>query len=175
MFNKYYAKKVKYDDVIFDSEHEYKRYLQLKEMQEKGEISKLIVHPVFELQEQFEKDGKIISRIAYEADFQYVDSKNQLHIEDIKGFETKDFIIKKKLFEYCYWYLKLDVLHYTKDGFIPLDEYQKIKRAEKSAAKKLKKQMEKKMATWSAAANEKDLAKANLLLQKKKLSKADIA
>lgn len=145
--SKYYAKKVKVDGFIFDSNQEYKRYLELKEKEKRGEIENLIVHPVFELQESFEKNGKIYPALKYVADFQYVNvPKREIIVEDVKGFETDEFKIHQKLFEYTYFYLELIVLKYYKGSFITIDEYKNIKKQKlkerKLRIKELRKEIE---------------------------------
>lgn len=57
----------------------------------------------FELQPSFKKYNKTYRAITYKADFYYYDvEKEQIVIEDTKGFKTEVYKIKKKLFEYKY-------------------------------------------------------------------------
>lgn len=81
----------------FDSKMEADFYLFLKNIccYSKEQI---ILQPVFELQPKFkDNQNKLIRSITYKADFQ-IDN----YVIDIKGFETKDFIIKSKIFKYKY-------------------------------------------------------------------------
>lgn len=113
MRNKYYAKRVEYDGIVFDSKKEMHRYLELKILEKSGEITDLKRQVKFVLiPEQREistetytkgpkkgqaKPGKVIEKeCAYYADFCYKYGANYV-VEDVKGIMTKDFIIKRKL------------------------------------------------------------------------------
>ena len=96
--NKYNARKVKLDGYTFDSQAESNRYLSLKTLQRVGEISDLVVHPVFVLLDPFDdRDGKRWRAIKYEADFSYMQD-GQKYVEDVKGVETAVFKLKRKMF-----------------------------------------------------------------------------
>lgn len=101
--NKYHAIKTTVDGITFDSRAEARRYRELKLLERAGAIENLVLQPKFELQPKY-KIGKRCERaIIYRADFQYWDNgKSCLVVEDVKGVETKDFKLKKKLFEYKY-------------------------------------------------------------------------
>ena len=97
--NKYYNKKTKIDGIKFDSQLEAKRYKELKLMEQTGLIKDLVLQPRFEVLKKFKRGKKSYRKIEYIADFAYFDlGKNRQVIEDIKGFETKDFKLKMKLF-----------------------------------------------------------------------------
>lgn len=101
--NKYSAKKIEYDNIIFHSKGEMKRYSELKILEKKGLIKDLILQPRFLLQESFVYEGKKYRKIEYVADFQYYDNAiNKIVVEDFKGFKTKEYNIKKKMFLYKY-------------------------------------------------------------------------
>ncbi len=90
------------DGISFDSIKERNRYLELKLLLKAGEIKDLEIHKPFELQEGFwDKDGKYIRPITYEADFVYIDAKTgERVIEDVKSEATKKdkvYNIKKKM------------------------------------------------------------------------------
>ena len=90
---KYRAKRVELDGYKFDSQAEAKHYwFTLKPMLEKGEISH------FEVDRKFEIiiDGEKICR--YIADFSYFKQKARV-VEDVKGFKTPVYKLKKKLVE----------------------------------------------------------------------------
>lgn len=99
MKSKYNAKKVSTAYGTFDSEHEYERFLELKEMQERGEITKLELQPWFLLiPKAVDNRGKVIERaVRYRADFSYFDSNGEFVVEDAKGMKMRDYIIKRKL------------------------------------------------------------------------------
>lgn len=103
--SKYNAKKVIVDGITFDSKKESKRYLELKQMQENGEIHDLQLQVPFELIPSFEIviDGKKRKRrkMQYIADFVYYIGNVRI-IEDVKGRKTEVYKIKKKIFEYKY-------------------------------------------------------------------------
>lgn len=101
--SKYNAKKVIVDGITFDSKKESKRYLELKQMQENGEIHDLQLQVPFVLIPSFEVvvDGKKRKRrnMKYVADFVYY-INNVKVVEDVKGRKTEVYKIKKKIFEY---------------------------------------------------------------------------
>jgi hypothetical protein len=102
--NKYGAKKVTLYGIKFDSIAESERYLVLKDMQERGEISLLVVHPKYRLLKSFTNpDGKKVRGVTYTADFRYFDDKGYTVVEDVKGgraTQTAAFVIKSKWFQH---------------------------------------------------------------------------
>lgn len=101
--NKYGAKKIEYDNITFHSEGEMRRYSELKILEKKGLIKDLVLQPRFLLQESFTYEGKKYRKIEYVADFQYYNNTiNKIVVEDFKGFKTKEYNIKKKMFLYKY-------------------------------------------------------------------------
>lgn len=98
---KYHNKKTKLEGIVFDSKLEAKRYSELKLLERANEIEDLILQPSFELQPSFKKNGKTFRAITYKGDFSYIDKRTGKKIvEDTKGFRTKDYILKNKIFEY---------------------------------------------------------------------------
>ncbi len=108
-YKKYRNKKTTIDDIAFASKGEANRYCELKLLERAGLISDLQLQPKFELQPKFKKDGKTIRAINYIADFQYIEN-GQIVVEDFKGVITKEFAIKKKMFEYRYRDLELRIV-----------------------------------------------------------------
>lgn len=101
--SKYQSKKTVVDGITFDSKREAKRYCELKLLEKAGEIADLECQWKFELQMPFRKNGKTIRAIYYIADFAYFDKKKcRIVVEDVKGYKTKEYLLKKKLFEYKY-------------------------------------------------------------------------
>ena len=99
--SKYKNKKVAYDGIKFDSQKERNHYIGLKMLEKAGEIKDLELQKVFELQPSFKKNGKTYRKITYKADFCYFNIKEGKYIvEDVKGFKTEVYKLKKKLFEY---------------------------------------------------------------------------
>lgn len=98
--SKYNAKKVEVDGIKFDSKAESEFYLHLKELKESGEITDFMLQPKYELQPAFEKRGVKFRAIMYVADFLVYHTDGSEQVIDIKGMETADFKLKKKMFEY---------------------------------------------------------------------------
>lgn len=108
---KYYNQKVVVDNIKFDSKRESRRYSELILLQKANKIHSLILQPKFILQEKFKKNGKSYQEIKYIGDFQYFCNERQkLIIEDVKGFETTEFKLKRKMFEYTFRDLELTLI-----------------------------------------------------------------
>lgn len=89
------------DGILFASKMEATRYIQLKLLEKAGEIKELILQPKFLLLPAFERNGEHFLAINYVADFSYYDCTTKKRVaEEIKGFETDTWKIKKKLFHY---------------------------------------------------------------------------
>lgn len=106
--NKYNASKTVVDGITFDSWKEAERYGVLKQMQEEGKIQDLKLQVKFELIPPQKFDHQKSERaVNYIADFQYYDVKyGMIVVEDVKGKETKDYIIKRKLMKYQHPFYK---------------------------------------------------------------------
>lgn len=107
MMNKFKAKKIKVDGMVFDSKREYKRYLYLLELEKEQKISHLDRQVKFELLPK-QKGERAIT---YLADFVYVDN-GVLVVEDVKSKITKkqtDYILKRKMIKY-FWISNLEKL-----------------------------------------------------------------
>ena len=98
--NKYGAVKTEVDGIVFDSKKEAERYIELKKMEANGEINHLERQRKYVLQEAFELNGKKFRPIIYISDFEYNDSNNIHHTEDVKGKVLPVFKLKAKLFTY---------------------------------------------------------------------------
>lgn len=102
-YNKFKNKKTEFMGKTFDSRLEANRYAELLMLQRAGYIKDLECQPVFELLPSFKKNGKTHRAITYRADFMYtVVGTNEIVVEDVKGFKTDVYEMKKKLFEYIY-------------------------------------------------------------------------
>ena len=97
---KYHNKITFVDGIKFHSKDEAKRYGELRILQKAGIISNLKLQPKFVVHDAFPMpDGTKINPITYIADFQYTETETGIEIvEDVKGMETKEFLLKKKLF-----------------------------------------------------------------------------
>lgn len=99
--SKYNAKKCEIDGITFDSLSEGRRYEELKLLKAAGEINHLDTHEEFILQPAAVRRGKKIRAIIYEADFTYFDTVTKTWVaEDVKGFETEAWRLKKRMFEF---------------------------------------------------------------------------
>ena len=96
---KYGNVKTVIDGVTFDSKAEAKRYEYLSLIQRAGHIRNLKTQVEFELIPKLvNENGKTERAVKYKADFVYSrDGINGIVVEDVKGFKTKDYIIKRKL------------------------------------------------------------------------------
>lgn len=140
MRNKYGAKKTIINGIEFDSIAESEYYLILLSKKQHGEIKDFGLQPKFELLPAFESQGKKHKPITYTADFRVEHLDGSLEIIDIKGFEPRDFPLRKKLFSYNNRNLVLTILadcpkkymEHADDGpFIELDKLKKLRAAEK--------------------------------------------
>jgi hypothetical protein len=107
--SKYNAKRVMAFGIEFHSAKEANRYVDLRRKQDAGLISHLELQPKFFL---YGRDSPILikskgypnGRLAsFRADFGYFCfERNKRIIEDVKGFRTPVFILKKAIVEACY-------------------------------------------------------------------------
>ena len=109
--SKYNSKKVIVDDIKFDFRKEANRWFELRMLERAGKISNLQRQYKFVLIptqiEQYERYGKTGKRLldgqrviekecAYYADFVYYED-GKLVAEDVKGFRTEVYKIKRKM------------------------------------------------------------------------------
>lgn len=89
--NKFNAQKVELDGMTFDSKKEHKRYIELKAMQQRGEIFGLEHHTKFELAPKTRLEGEKRSKPAlrYFADFTYYIITGEYIVEDVKSEVTR--------------------------------------------------------------------------------------
>jgi len=80
----------------FDSKKEHKRAIELKLMARGGIITALQEQVTFELQPAFKCNGKTERAIKYIADFTYIKGTQKI-VEDVKGFKTDVYKIKRKM------------------------------------------------------------------------------
>lgn len=100
MNNKYKAKKVYWNGIRFDSQKEADRYGGLLLLQKAGIISDLQRQVKFTLlPAQYEGKKCIFKATNYYADFTYMQD-GKLVVEDVKGFKTKEYQLKKKMMYY---------------------------------------------------------------------------
>ena len=96
--SKYGNKKTTIGNEKYDSRKEARRYLELKKLEEQGEISELRKQVKFELIPK--QDGE--RAVRYYADFTYIQN-GELVVEDVKSPVTREngvYVIKRKLMLY---------------------------------------------------------------------------
>lgn len=101
LMNKYGNHKTTVDGITFDSKKEAERYLQLKAMLNAGEISDLRLQVRIKLLDAFESNGHKYKPLYYIADFVYL-KDGKFVVEDVKGYRTDVYKLKRKLFAYKY-------------------------------------------------------------------------
>ena len=101
--NKYNAQKTMVDGILFDSKRKAARYMQLMLLERAGKISHLELQPVYECI----VNGKKIC--SYKADFRYFTKTGNI-VEDVKGYITPMFKLKKKLVEAIYSGVTIEVI-----------------------------------------------------------------
>ena len=87
--SKYGAIKTRIDGHTFDSKKEADYYCELKLRLQSGDIRGFCLQPIFILAEG----------LKYKADFIVFNNDGTSDVIDIKGFKTKEYITKKKVFE----------------------------------------------------------------------------
>lgn len=103
-WTKYNNKKITVNGQVFDSKKEANRYKELLLLEKAGEIHDLRRQVKFKLipTQRDEVTGEVVEReCSYKADFVY-DEAGETVVEDVKGFRTKEYIIKRKLMLYQY-------------------------------------------------------------------------
>lgn len=137
--SKYGAKKIVIDGITFDSKDEGRYYLYLKELKAKDKILNFERQPKYELQPSFKKYGKTHRAITYAPDFLIYHLDGTEELIDVKGTETQQGNMRRKMFDYKYPDLKLTwisrSLKYSSTGWIEYDELKKIRKGNKKCQK----------------------------------------
>lgn len=94
---KYRNVKATVDGITFDSKKEANRYIQLRLLERSGHISDLRCQVKYELIPK-QKDER---KAEYIADFVYSEGGKTI-AEDVKGYATAVYKLKRKLFKYKY-------------------------------------------------------------------------
>ena len=98
--HKYHAIRTEYDGIKFDSKKEAKYYLELKLRKKAGQVIQFLRQVPFHL------PGNVI----YKVDFLEFHADGTVHFVDVKGMQTKEFIIKRKVVEYLYAPIKIEII-----------------------------------------------------------------
>lgn len=134
--SKYGAVKIVVDDISFDSKMEAEYYHHLLLLKKQGIVIDFDLQPTYVLLDPFVLNDKKIQGIKYKGDFlvRYADGSEK--VIDIKGNETTDFKIKKKLFQQKFQReLKCISKSNIDGGWIDLEQLKKNRAARKKAAK----------------------------------------
>ena len=99
---KYHNTKVRTDNLVFDSKKEARRWQELLLLEKAGEISNLQRQVKFVLIPSQRINGRVVEKeCSYYADFMYTE-KVKVVVEDVKGFRTDVYKVKRKLMLYLY-------------------------------------------------------------------------
>lgn len=131
------------DGIRFDSAKEAEYYLYLVYLKRIGQVVDLELQPKYILQDTLRKNGVTHKKITYTADFKVFYPNGQIQIIDVKGFETKDFKIKRKLFEERYPELSLTLITKHRGQWVET----KLANAEKAKNKKARQEYMKRIKT----------------------------
>jgi hypothetical protein len=100
--SKYGAVKTVVDGITFASKREAARYCELKVLERAGEIRDLRLQPSFEIIPAVELDGKKQRATKYIADFCFLDADGVMIYEDVKGFRTEVYRLKRRLVKHVF-------------------------------------------------------------------------
>lgn len=99
-------KKTYVDGIQFDSGMEANRYKELKVLQQAGVVREIELQPAFLLipKQTHLVDGKRKTErpTYYYADFRVIYADGRVEVEDVKGFKTEVYKIKRKLLLWRY-------------------------------------------------------------------------
>lgn len=103
--NKYNAKKVEIDGIVFASRAEGRYYEHLLDLMHDGVVESFEMQKPYTLLDKFPhpKTGKTIRAIKYVPDFEVIYTDGRVEVVDIKGFmKNPVFLLKAKLFMFRY-------------------------------------------------------------------------
>lgn len=136
--SKYKNKKVVIDGIKFDSKHEAEYYLYLKKLKEEGKIKDFGLQHKFELQPSFKKYGKAHRAITYTVDFAIYHLNGEVEYVDVKGVETQQGVMRKKMFDYLFdeklTWIQKSIKYGDENGWIEYDELKKKRKVAKKTA-----------------------------------------
>jgi uncharacterized membrane protein len=102
--NKYNAKKVEIDGIVFASRAEGRYYEHLLDLMHDGVVESFEMQKPYTLLDKFPhpKTGKTIRAIKYVPDFEVIYTDGRVEVVDVKGMQTDVFRMKCKLFMFRY-------------------------------------------------------------------------
>ena len=134
------VKKHIFNGIKFDSGEELEFYHYLLAGSYRKGIQNIKLQPEFILIPPHVKNGRKVQAMKYRADFQidYIDNQGEIITEiiDVKGFQTTDFKLKKKLFEYFFPFELTVIAKFPKKhggGFGLLSELDHLEKLEAKA------------------------------------------
>jgi hypothetical protein len=112
MRNKYGAKQIMIDGHMFPSHREAEYYLTYKSMLDDGEIVDLELQPRFTLIPAYTNHaGKKVRPCHYTADFLLTYPDGRQRVIEVKGFKTRDYMLRRKMFEYKFKEYEFEEVH----------------------------------------------------------------
>ena len=112
--NKYGARKSIFAGEKFASAAERDYWLYLLALKQSGEVTEIERQPQFVLQEAFRNAaGKHQAAITYKADFRVTYADGRIEVVEVKGYASRDYSLRKKMFEKRYGIALVEVK--TKD------------------------------------------------------------
>ena len=102
--SKYGAYRTQVDGIVFDSRKEARYYSELKLLVKGGEVEKFDMQVPYVLQEGFHHKAckRKVMPIIYIADFVVYYKDGHTEVVDVKGFRTKEYLLKKKMLLHLY-------------------------------------------------------------------------
>lgn len=112
MRNKYGAKQIMINGHMFPSHREAEYYLTYKAMLDNGEIVNLELQPSFILIPSYvNKAGKKVRECKYTADFLLTYPDGNKVVVEVKGYRTRDYQLRRKMFEYKFREYDFEEVH----------------------------------------------------------------
>lgn len=102
--SKYHSRKTVWNGITYDSAKEARRHAELLLLEKAGVIQSLQRQVEYVLIPRQKINGRIVERTCtYIADFVYTQTGNmETVVEDVKGYRTPEYIIKRKLMLYIH-------------------------------------------------------------------------
>ena len=101
--NKYGARRATFNAINFASTAERDYYLYLLALRQSGEVTQIDRQPEYVLQEAFRNAaGKHQASITYTPDFRVTYADGREEVVEVKGYASRDYPLRKKLFEKRY-------------------------------------------------------------------------
>lgn len=110
--SKYKNQRTEIDGHKFPSLREAEYYLLYKSMLQHKQLIKLELQPKFTLQPGFiNKAGKRVKPITYKADFLLTFPGGRQKVIEVKGYRTRDYQLRRKMFEYKFKEYEFEEVH----------------------------------------------------------------